>query len=162
ANDSGAPVGVAAPAAPLVADFDAGDAKAQYGLGFVATDDKMRGGNSSVSQAVVANGAENSHGALEVSGDIGTGIPYPFAGTTFLPNGSGDTPFDKTGYMDYSKKQTLRFFARGDGHTYMVLFMGPVLGAIPAMHAFTPGADWQEVRVPLQDLAGVDLKRVKI
>lgn len=162
ANDSGAPLGVAAPEGALVADFDGGSAQARYGLGFSATDDKMRGGNSNVAQTVIAGGADKSKSALEVSGDIGTAIPYPFAGTTFLPNGSANTAFDKMGYMDFSKKQTLRFFARGDGHTYMVLLMGPQLGAMPAMYGFTAGEDWQEVSVPLQSLGGVDLKRVKI
>ncbi len=64
--------------------------------------------------------------------------------------------------MDYSRKQTLRFFARGDGKEYLVMMMGPALDTIPAMYGFTAGAEWQEVRVPLRNLGGIDLKQVKL
>jgi hypothetical protein len=64
--------------------------------------------------------------------------------------------------MDFSKKQTLRFFARGDGHNYTVLLMGPALDTIPAMYSFTPGENWQEVSVPLQQMGALDIKRVKL
>ena len=161
ATDSGAPVGVAAPDG-VIADFDDGNATAKYGLGFVAHDDKDRGGNSSVSQSIVADGAGHSHGALEVTGEVGSAIQYRFAGTNFLPNGAANTPFDKMGYMDYSRKQTLRFFARGDGHDYVVLFLGPALGGIPPMYGFTAGPEWQEVSIPLQTLQGLDAKRIKV
>ncbi len=64
--------------------------------------------------------------------------------------------------MDYSRKHTLSFFARGDGQTYTALVMGPAVDGIPPMYQFTAGADWKEVRVPLANLAGLDLKRVKL
>jgi ABC-2 type transport system permease protein len=155
ASGSSAPVGVAAPDKPLIANFDDGQARTSYGLGFSASDDKMRGGNSSVAQKVV-------EGALEVSGEVGTAIQYPFAGTSFLPNGSPGVDWAKQGFMDYSHKQTLSFRARGDGHEYMVMMMGPALDTIPAMYNFTAGSDWQEVHVPLQNMASIDLQRVKL
>jgi hypothetical protein len=64
--------------------------------------------------------------------------------------------------MDYSNKKTLSFFARGDGHTYTVVVLNPVTQGIPAMYGFVAGPEWTEVRVPLQNLAGLDLKRVKL
>jgi hypothetical protein len=64
--------------------------------------------------------------------------------------------------MDFSRKQTLSFRARGDGHEYMVMMMGPALDTIPAMYNFTAGSDWQEVHVPLQNMASIDLQRVKL
>lgn len=161
-NDSGAPVGVAAPEGALIADFDDGNAQAKYGLGFAPHGDDDRGGNSKVSQAIVPDGAEHSRGALEVSGEVGTAIQARFAGTNFLPNATPDQAWDKMGYMDYSKKQTLRFFVRGDGHDYVVMFIGPVLNGIPPMFAFNAGTEWQEVSVPLQAVQGIDLKRVKL
>lgn len=162
ASGSAAPVGVAAPDKPVIADFDGDSADASYGLGFNASDDKMRGGNSSVAQKLVEGGAAKSKGALEISGEVGTAIQYPFAGTSFLPNGTPKADWTKQGLMDYSGKKTLRFFARGDGQTYLVMLMGPTLDAIPAMYNFTPGAEWQEVRVSLADMGAVDLKRVKL
>jgi ABC-2 type transport system permease protein len=155
ASGSSAPVGVAAPDKPVIADFDHGDTAASYGLGFSASDDKMRGGNSSAAQKII-------EGALEVSGEVGTAIQYPFAGTSFLPNGTPKADWARQGFMDYSHKQALSFRARGDGHQYMVMMMGPALDTIPAMYNFVAGPEWQEVRVPLEDMASVDLQRVKL
>jgi len=64
--------------------------------------------------------------------------------------------------MDYSHRQTLSFRARGDGHQYMVMMTGPALDAIPAMYNFVAGSEWQEVHVPLANMAGIDLQRVKL
>lgn len=157
-----APVGVAAPDIPLLGGFDAGSAEAGYGIGWSAVDDASRGGNSRATQRVIAGGALGTPGALEISGEIGTAIQYPFAGTSLLPNGTQDTPWVDQGYMDYSARRTLSFHARGDGRTYMLMVMGPVLDAIPAMHHFTAGPEWQEVRIPLSELGGADLQRVKV
>ena len=93
AESSAAPVGVAAPDTILIADFDNGSEQASYGMGWHAFDDKSRGGNSTTSQRVVAEGAAHSKGALEVSGDVGTGIQYAFVGTSFLPNGKPTPDF---------------------------------------------------------------------
>jgi hypothetical protein len=139
----------------MIANFDDGQTQASYGLGFSASDDKMRGGNSSAAQKVV-------EGALEVSGEVGTAIQYPFAGTSFLPNGSSGVDWARQGFMDYSHKQTLSFRARGDGHEYMVMMMGPALDTIPAMYNFTAGSVWQDVHVPLKSMASIDLQRVKL
>jgi ABC-2 type transport system permease protein len=155
ASGSSAPVGVAAPDKPLIADFDHADTRASYGLGFSASDDKMRGGNSSAAQKVV-------EGALEVSGEVGTAIQYPFAGTSFLPNGTPGAAWAAQGFMDYSRKHTLSFRARGDGHEYMVMMMGPALDTIPAMSSFVAAPEWQEVHVPLKNMASIDLERVKL
>jgi len=157
-----AAVGVAAPDTPVIAAFDAGSADASYGMGWRATDDTMRGGNSSVSQQLVAGGAGNSAGALEISGEIGTAIQYPFAGTSFLPNGIANTTFANQGLMDYSARNSLSFYTRGDGRNYTVMVMGPQLDAIPAMYNFTAGPEWQQVRIPLRELGGADLERVKV
>jgi ABC-2 type transport system permease protein len=158
---SSAPLGVAAPSTTLVADFDNGSEQTSYGIGMHAFDDKPRGGNSTTSQKLVDGGAQKSKAALEVSGVVGDGIQYPFAGTSFLPNGKPTPDFSKQGFMDFSSKHTLRFFARGDGHDYTVAISGPVMDAIPAMYGFTAGPEWQEVKVPLQELGDLDLKLVK-
>jgi len=161
-SSSGAPVGVAAPDTPALGDFDAGSVAVGYGLGWQAADDKLRGGNSSVQQKLFAGGASGSKSALEVSGTIGDAIQYPFGGTVFFPQGSSTADYAKWGFMDYSKRQRLKFQARGDGQQYLVLFTGPVVDAIPAMFYFTAGPEWQEVSVPLQELGALDLERVKM
>jgi ABC-2 type transport system permease protein len=156
------PVGVAAPDAALIADFDHGSANTSYGIGFNSSDDKERGGNSKISQKLVAGGAQDSSGALEISGEVGTALQYPFVGASFLPNGTPDTEWLKMGYMDYSARHSLSFYARGDGQTYTVLFLGPVVDGIPPMYQFNAGPEWTEIQVPLANLGGLDLKRVKL
>jgi ABC-2 type transport system permease protein len=160
--NSSAPIGVAAPGIPVISEFENGSERTSYGMGWHAADDKMRGGNSTITQRLVGGGAQNSKSALEVTGEVGTAIQYPFVGTSFIPNGSQDVPFEKQGLMDYSGKTTLSFYVRGDGQMYTVVFIGPVMEGMPGMYGFVAGADWQEVRIPLKDVANADLRRVKL
>lgn len=159
---SAVPVGVAAPDTAVVSEFENGSERTSYGMGWSAEDDKRRGGNSTIAQKLVEGGAQDSKSALEITGEVGTAIQYPFVGTAFLPNGSADTPFEKMGYMDFSKKTTLSFYARGDGQMYTVVFMGPSMGPMPGMYGFVAGPEWREVRIPLKDVANTDLKRIKL
>jgi hypothetical protein len=56
----------------------------------------------------------------------------------------------------------LRFQARGDGRQITVIFLvGNESGGIPPMYSFAAGPEWQEVRIALDTLAGMDLKRVR-
>jgi ABC-2 type transport system permease protein len=155
AASSGGPVGVAAPANPLISDFEAGAPDALYGVGWLAAGDDMRGGNSKASQRVTDSGAASSRGALEVSGTIGDGIQYPFAGTAFFPNGTEEGKL-----MNFAGRRELTFYARGDGRQYIVVFLGATPGGIPPMYGFSTTAEWQQVRIPLADVLGLDLARV--
>ena len=155
AGSSGGPVGVAAPADPLIADFDSGATQAKYGAGWFAAGDDMRGGNSKATQRIVDGGAAGSRGALEITGTLGDGIQYPFAGTAFFPGGTEEGKL-----TDYRGRKELRFFTRGDGRQYTVVFLGATQGGIPPMYGFDTGPDWQEVRIPLKDVMGLDLARI--
>ena len=149
-----APIGIAAPAIADLSNFDNGSAAAAFGGGWQAFGDADRGGDSTGTQRVVDGGADKTSHALEVSGTVGTAIQYPFAGTGWQP-GSGQ-------FMDLSAKQSLTFQARGDGRTYTVaIISGLLVDAIPAMYQFTAGPEWQKISVPLQEMAGVDIQRIK-
>ena len=151
------PKGIAAPAAVEIASFDAGSASTAYGVGFSAAGDDMRGGNSHASQRWVADGADGSAGALEVTGEIGDGIQYPFAGTMFFPEGP-----PMKGLMDYSAKKTLTFKARGDGGQYMLMVIsGLAVDGIPARHDFEAGPEWREVKLDMSSYSNVDWTRVR-
>lgn len=151
------PAGVAAPDLAVIANFENGSAATAYGIGFTAAGDDMRGGNSTATQRPVGEGAGGSKGALEVSGTIGEAIPYPFAGTMFFPQGP---PME--GLMDYSRKKTLSFQARGDGRRYTVmLFEGASAGGIPVMNDFETGPEWRTVTVKLAEFVNVDLSRTR-
>ena len=154
---SQAPVGVAAPAAAVIADFDSGSEAAAYGIGWTAAGDDMRGGNSKAAQHLVTGGAGSSKGALEITGEIGSAIEYPFAGTMFFPEGP-----PMQGLMDYSGRKALSFMTRGDGGHYKVLVIsGTQVDAIPLMVDFEAGPEWREVRLELAKYGAADFKRVR-
>src|SRR6187399_18954 len=154
---SEAPAGVAAPAVAVIADFDHGSAAAPYGTGWVAAADDSQGGNSKSSQRVIDGGAAGSKGALEVTGEVGNALQYPFAGTMFFPEG-----IPMQGLMDYSGKKTLSFQTRGDGGRYKVLVLsGTPMISIPLMIDFEAGAEWHEVRLEIANLGAADFKRVR-
>lgn len=149
-----APVGVAAPQDGLIADFDDGTASARYGIGFVETADNLQGGSSRAAIKVVAGGADASASALEITGAIGPGAAYPWAGAMFFPNGP-----PMTGAMNYSDRTALSFQVRGDGKRYVVMiFAGSE--QIPSTYPFEAGPEWREVRVPLADYV-TDIARVR-
>ena len=151
------PAGTAAPAVAVISDFEAGTAATAFGIGWNAAGDDMRGGNSSATQRLVNGGANGSKGALEVSGAIGNGIQYPFAGTMFFPQGP-----PMKGLMDISGKKTLSLLVRGDGRRYTIMVIsGLVVDAIPLMYDFETGPEWREVKLDLADFANADFKRVR-
>ena len=152
---SGGPAGVAAPADPVIANFDAGSATAAFGAGWYASGDEQRGGNSTAAQRVIDGGAGQSAHALEVTGRIGDGLQYPFAGTAFFPDGT-----EPQKIMDFTGRRELTFWARGDGKSYTVVFLGLRVDGIPPMYSFATTPEWQQVRIPLADLAGLDIARV--
>jgi hypothetical protein len=155
---SSSPAGVPAPATPVIADFDNGSDATSYGIGWKAGGDDTRGGNSSATQKVVEGGAGGSKGALEVNGNIGDAIQYPFAGTFFFPEGPPGE-----GLMDFRGKKTLTFQARGDGKRYtLLLISGLVRDSIPLMYDFEAGPDWHEVRLTLAEFSNADFKRVRL
>jgi ABC-2 type transport system permease protein len=151
------PAGVAAPEVAVLCDFDSGSTATAYGEGWKAAGDDMRGGNSHATQQLVDGGAGGSKAALEVTGAIGDGIQYPFAGTMFFPQGP-----PMQGLMNYSGKKTLTFQARGDGRHYMLMVIsGLAVDGIPLMYDFETGPEWREVRLDLTKFSNVDWKRVR-
>jgi hypothetical protein len=150
------PMGVVAPSAAVIADFDNASESAAYGIGWTAAGDDMRGGNSKAAQHMVTGGSGSSKGALEITGEIGDAIQYPFAGTVFFPQGPPNQ-----GLMDYSSKKSLTFQARGDGRHYMIMVRTDVDG-IPFMHDFETGPEWREVRLDLTKFSNVNWKRVRM
>ena len=64
--------------------------------------------------------------------------------------------------MDYSRKKTLSFQARGDGRQYTVMFLGRGRRRHPAdVSASRPAPSGSEVRIRSRTLAGIDSKRVR-
>ena len=126
----------AAPETPLIADFENG-VDASFGFGWQVTSDQMQGGSSTARLS-----AENA--ALRVEGEIAPGSPFPWAGAIYFPGAQPMQP------VDFSDREMLRFRARGDGRTYVVmLFGGGNNAAVPPMAPFTAHAEWSQVEIPL-------------
>jgi ABC-2 type transport system permease protein len=156
AKGSAAPAGVAAPAEPLIAAFDAGSRDAVYGIGWVESSDTVVGGSSTAAIRVIEGGAQSSTGALEIDGTIRPGFQWPFAGAIFFPAGP-----PMKGMMDYSSRKTLAFHVRGDGGKYVATFFSTAdPNSIPSSFPFEAGPEWREIRVPLEDYV-VDRTRVR-
>ena len=126
----------AAPETTLIADFENG-VGASFGFGWQVTSDRIQGGSSTARLS-----AENA--ALRVEGEVGRGFAFPWAGAIYFPGAQPMQP------VDFSDREMLRFRARGDGRTYIVMLFGADVGAtVPPSVAFTAPAEWIEVEIPL-------------
>jgi imidazolonepropionase-like amidohydrolase len=134
----------------LVSDFDGPVIRAGFGAGWQTSTDSMMGGASTAAMAIVAGGANQSRGALEVSGTLAAGAPYPWAGAMFFPATTPMAP------ANLAKFKELVFWARGDGGTHQVMIFATRLGNIPASQPFTPGPEWREYVLPLSSFSNID------
>ena len=130
-----------------VSGFDDGAVSAAFGAGWQISTDAMMGGKSKADMKVVSGGAAGTTHALEVSGEMAAGAPYPWAGAMFFPASTPMTP------VDLSKFKEIVFWVRGDGGSLMVF--ATTLGRVPAVHPFAASSEWREVVVPLKSL-GLD------
>ena len=108
------------------------------------------GRHISATMAVVKGGAKGTAGALEVTGTLAAGAPFPWAGAMFFPAATPMTP------ANLSKFKELVFWARGDGREHQVMVFAARLGNVPAIRPFTAGPEWQEFVMPLSAFSGVD------
>jgi len=151
----------AAPAAELgtqtlVSDFEDGKLGVSTGSGWQMTTDQMAGGASRVEQAWVAGGANGSRGAMQVSGEIKPGFPFPWAGSMFF---AATVPMQP---VDASSRTEVVFQVKGDGRQYnAMLFSGASVQGMPSIQPFTAGPEWTEVRLSLSGFNGGDLTRLR-
>ena len=162
-GDTGKPAATAkAPAGSdsnMVSNFDEGKVAATYGI-WIPASDTMNGGTSSSKLDVVAPGAANTKGALQVTGEVVPGGQFIFAGALFSPGAAPMQP------ANLSKKSTISFWAKGDGKSYTLLVLTEARsgqnGDVPAMTTFTAGPEWKQYTFPFStfetdgsDLTGI-------
>lgn len=159
-GESGKPV----PTAPvpagsesgLVSTFDEGKVTASFGS-WLAASDKMNGGKSGSSMAIVEPGANGSKGALQITGEVVAGSAFPFAGALYSPGAGVMQP------ANLSSKKTISFWAKGDGASYTLLVLtearGGNSGEPPAMTTFEAGPEWKQYTFPFTtfDTDGSDI-----
>ncbi len=116
----------------------------EFGWGWSTTSDQRMGGHSVASIALIHPGADDTHGALRVSGEIKAGFPYgPWAGAIWFP---GREPMQPA---DLSAKHELVFWARGTPGNYSLMLDAGAPGGIPLYASFITTPRWKEYHIPL-------------
>ena len=132
-----------------ISDFDGAEPTAEFGDGWQISTDTLFGGASEAKMQLVKPGAAGSAGALEITGTIKAGSPFPWAGAMFFPASPPMSP------ANLSKFTEIVFHARGDGREYQVMVFASRLGNTPATQPFTAGPEWREHVIPFKAF-GVD------
>lgn len=144
----------AAAAAPstdgTISRFETGDVSAAFGSGWQTSTDTMMGGASTAVMTVVKGGANGTAAALEVTGTLAAGAPYPWAGAMFFPGPAPMAP------ADLSKFKELVFWVKGDGKEHQVMVFAARLGNVPATRSFPTTGEWKEIVMPLASFSGID------
>ena len=131
----------------LISDFDEGTAPtAKFGSGWTISTDSIRGGQSTGQMKIVAGGAENSKGALQIEGNIVENA-VAWSGAMFFPGPAPMTP------VNLSSKKAISFWAKGDGRSYRVMVYSQTNGYIPKMQSFEAGPEWKKISMPISGFA---------
>ena len=148
----------------MVSNFDDMKISANYGS-WMSAGDAMNGGKSTASLAVVSPGADNTKGALQVTGEVVAGSQFPFAGAFYSPGAGPMQPVNLSG------KKEISFWAKGDGNTYTLIVLTESRsgnsGQMPAMAQFVAGPEWKLYTFPFSafetdgsDLTGLGFVKV--
>ena len=138
----------------VVSTFDDMKISANYGT-WISTSDSENGGKSTGSMQAVEGGANNSKGALRVTGEIVAGAPFPYSGVLFAPAGS---PMES---VNLSSKKTISFWAKGDGKSYACALLTEAnAGGMPAIKPFVADPEWKQYSFSLSDFQtnGADIR----
>ena len=116
----------------------------EFGWGWSTTTDQLAGGHSVANITLIHPGADGTHGALRVSGEIKAGFPYgPWAGAIWLPGRYPTQP------ADLSAKKVLTFWARGTPGSYNMMLSTGSANSIPLYSSFVIGKQWKEYHILL-------------
>ncbi|HYM78114.1 MAG TPA: CIA30 family protein [Candidatus Dormibacteraeota bacterium] len=146
-GESGKPLAPPPPAGSesgVVSTFDDGKVAANFGSWMVSTD-AMNGGKSTAAMQVAQPGANNSKGALQVTGEIMPGAQFTWAGAMFSPGSAPMAP------ANLSSKKGISFWAKGDGKTYTLVVLTEARSGqngMPAMTQFVAGPEWKQYSFP--------------
>jgi len=122
----------------LISDFETEKISANFGAGWSVSTDEMMGGKSTAKIQLVQKGAQGSHGAMKISGNVMGVSAYMWAGAFFSP---GKTLMEP---VNLSSKKSIVFHAKGDGRNYSVMVFAKSLGYAPAIQNFKSTSKWKE------------------
>ncbi|MGH8161184.1 MAG: hypothetical protein ACRESR_03360, partial [Gammaproteobacteria bacterium] len=113
-----------------------------FGWGWATSTDQLMGGHSVADLSLIHPGADGTKSALEISGEIKTGFPQPWAGAIWFPGHEPMQPANLSG------KKELVFRARGTPGDYELLLLSGS-GYIPESASFTVTAKWKAYHIAL-------------
>jgi beta-glucosidase len=129
----------------VVSNFDDLTTAANYGTWMVTSDQQM-GGKSNAVMKAVEGGANDSKGALQITGELVPGADFTWAGVAFYPGGAPEQA------ANLSEKKTLSFWAKGDGKNYAVAVLTESnSGQMPGIQPFIAGPEWKQYSFPFSD-----------
>jgi beta-glucosidase len=130
----------------LVSDFEDPKKLSTYGTWHALSDRDDGGGASTASMTHVTGGANDSAGALRVTGEVKEGAPFAWAGVVFAPSPlTGEA-------ANLSSKKEIAFWAKGDGQDYAVTLMSESRsGQMPVFKTITLGPEWKRFSFQMSD-----------
>lgn len=128
-----------------ISDFEADKVTANFGDGWMVSTDTMMGGKSTAQSRLGKEGAQGSQGALIITGNLVAGSQYQWAGAMFSPGKNMMSP------ANLSFKESISFWAKGDGKTYAIMIFAQSLGFMPAVQTFVADSDWKEFVFPFEE-----------
>lgn len=126
-----------------ISDFEEEEITAQFGAGWSISTDQIRGGKSTAAIKRVEGGAHHSDGSMLISGTV-RGDGYSWAGAFFSPGTKMMSP------ANLSHKNSVSFWARGDGKSYSVMIFTQSGGFMPSIQHFQSKIHWEEYTFPFQ------------
>src|ERR1017187_3042418 len=149
----------------MVSDFDDSKVSANYGS-WMAAGDSMNGGKSIASMQVISPGADNTKGALQITGEVVASQPFSWAGALYAP---APVPMQPA---NLSSKKSISFWAKGDEKTYTLVVLTESRsgnsGELPAKTSFAAGPEWKQYTFLLStfgtdgsDLSGIGFVHVQ-
>lgn len=131
----------------LVTDFESQSLASNFGSDWEVTIDQAAGGNSTAELEIVADGALDSNYSLLVTGEVGSAVPFAWAGVSYMPGPAPFAPFN------VSSKPTLTFWAKGEGQIRLQVFCENV-GQVPPEEPIPVTSEWQEFTFDLSNFGG--------
>ena len=142
----------------IISDFEGNSIDTNFGSGWSISTDTFLGGKSTARFQLVSQGAQESKGAMLITGFISPEGSIRWAGALFSPGPRTMSP------ANLSSKKSLSFWAKGKGKQFAVMIFAQSMGFIPAVQNFTVGNDWKEYEFPFEKfgIEGYDITGIFI
>lgn len=118
----------------------------RFGAGWLPWTDAIFKGNSKVRVSTIEGGPNHAATTMIVSGQVNSGIEYPWAGVAYFPGQSY-----RMANGDISGSPLISFWAKGDGKNYKVMLFQR--DGTPSTKYFPTTSEWTQVAIPFSEFA---------